>query len=68
VQHFLIARCSRQLTVSAQWIVVTLGVWNPYAVLSLEAVALVESFWWDWSLSRWPNGFLQCFDAVGWVI
>jgi len=24
--------------------------------------------WWDWSLSQWPTGFLQCFDAVGWVI
>jgi len=23
---------------------------------------------WDWSLSQWPTGFLQCFDAVGWVI
>jgi len=22
----------------------------------------------DYSLSRWPTGFLQCFDAVGWVI
>jgi len=22
----------------------------------------------DWSLSQWPTGFLQCFDAVGWVI
>jgi len=28
----------------------------------------VEWFWWDRSLSRWPTGFLQCFDAVGWVI
>jgi len=28
----------------------------------------VEWFWWDWSLSQWPTGFLQCFDNVGWVI
>jgi len=28
----------------------------------------VEWFWWDRSLSQWPIGFLQCFDAVGWVI
>jgi len=48
--------------------------WDPYAVISLEAVAYssycntVEWFWWDWSLFRWPNGFLQCFDTVGWVI
>jgi len=28
----------------------------------------VEWFWWDRSLSQWPTGFLQCFDAVGWVI
>jgi len=28
----------------------------------------VEWFWWDQSLSQWPTGFLQCFDAVGWVI
>jgi len=20
------------------------------------------------SLSQWPTGFLQCFDAVGWVV
>jgi len=44
-------------------------------VISLEAVAYslycntVElCCWWDWSLSQWPTGFLQCFDAVGWVI
>jgi len=43
-------------------------------VISLEAVAYisccntVEWFWWDWSLSQWPTGFLQCFEAVGWVI
>jgi len=48
--------------------------WNPYAVLSLEVVACksccntLEWFWWDCSLSQWPTGFLQCFDAVGWVI
>jgi len=47
---------------------------DPYAVLSLEAVAYssrcntVEWFWWDWSLSQRPTGFLQCFDAVGWVM
>jgi len=47
---------------------------DPYAVFSLEAVAYssycntVEWFWWDWSLSQWPTGFLQCFYAVGWVI
>jgi len=47
---------------------------DPYAVISLEAVAYssycntVEWFWWDWSLSHWPTGFLQCFDTVGWVI
>jgi len=29
---------------------------------------MVEWFWWDWSLSQWPTGFLQCFDAVGWVV
>jgi len=28
----------------------------------------VEWSWWDWSLSRWPTGFLQCIGAVGWVI
>jgi len=43
-------------------------------VISLEAVAYssycntVEWFWWDWSLSQWPTGFLQWFDAVGWAI
>jgi len=43
-------------------------------VISLEAVAYssycntVEWFWWDLSLSQWPTGFLQCLDAVGWVI
>jgi len=21
---------------------------------------------WDWSLSQWLTGLLQCFDAVGW--
>jgi len=47
---------------------------DPFAVISLEAVAYssycntVEWFWWDWSLSQWPNGFLRCFDAVGRVI
>jgi len=29
---------------------------------------IVEWFWWHLSLSQWPTGFLQCFDAVGWVI
>jgi len=52
----------------------TLG---PYTVISLEAVVYswpssycntVEWFWWDWSLSQWPTGFFQCFDAVGRVI
>jgi len=48
--------------------------WDPYAVHSLEAAAYssycskVEWFWWDWSLSQRPTGFLQCFDGVGWVI
>jgi len=28
----------------------------------------VEWFWWDWSISQWPTGFLRCLDAVGWVI
>jgi len=46
--------------------------WDPNAVLSLEAVAYscntVGWFWWDWSLSQWQTGFLQCFDTVGWVI
>jgi len=48
--------------------------WDPYTVISLEAVAYssycntVEWFWWDWSLFQWPTGFLHCFDAVGWVI
>jgi len=40
-------------------------------VISLKASSYcntVEWFWWDWSLSQWPTGFLQCFDAVGWVI
>jgi len=23
----------------------------------------VEWFWWDWSLSQWPAGFLQCWDV-----
>jgi len=47
---------------------------NPIAVINLEAVAYssycntVEWFWWDGGLSQWPTGFLQCFDAVGWVI
>jgi len=25
-------------------------------------------FWCDLSLSHWPASFLQCFDAVGWVV
>jgi len=41
-------------------------------MLSLGVVAYssytVEWFWWDLSLSQWPTGFFQCFDAVGWVI
>jgi len=35
---------------------------------TLVAPWSVEWFWWDWSLSLWPTGFLQCFDADGWVI
>jgi len=41
--------------------------WDPYAVLSLEAVAYssycntVEWFWWDWSLS---SGQLASFSAL----
>jgi len=67
----LVARCS-QLIGPADWFF--LSQWDPYAMISLEAVAYnsycntVEWFWWDWSLSQWPTGFLQCFDAVGWVI
>jgi len=47
---------------------------DPYTVTSLETVVYssycntVEWFWWDWSLSLWPTGFLQCFDTVSWVI
>jgi len=43
-------------------------------VISLEAVAYssycntAEWFWWDWSLSQWPTGFLLCFDTVGWIM
>jgi len=29
---------------------------------------MVEWFWWGWSLSQWPIGFLQCFGTVGSVI
>jgi len=44
-------------------------------VISLEAVAY-SSYCNTWSgsggikdyLSQWPTDFLQCFDAVGWVI
>jgi len=67
----LVARCSRQLTGPADWVFVRL---DPYAVISLEAVAynsyynMLEWFCWDLSLSQWPTGFLQCFDAVSWVI
>jgi len=48
--------------------------WDPYAVRTLEGVAYSsycntsEWFWWDWSLSQWPTGFLRCYDAVAWVI
>jgi len=47
---------------------------DSYVVVSLEAVAYssycntVEWFWWDWSLSQWPTGFLQYIDTVGRVI
>jgi len=43
-------------------------------VRGLESVAYssycktVEWFWWDLSLSHRLTGFLQCFDAAGWVI
>jgi len=42
-------------------------------VISVEAVAYsypssycntVEWFWWDWNLSQWPTGFLQCFVVI----
>jgi len=37
--HFVVARCSRQLTTATAWILVTLG---PFcAVLSLEAISIV---------------------------
>jgi len=68
----LVVLCSRQLIGPADW--VFLSHCDPYAVISLETVAyssycnMVEWFWWDWSLSQRPTGFLQCFDAVGWVI
>jgi len=63
--------CSRQLIGSA---VEFLSHWHSYTVISLERVAYssycntVEWFWWDWSLFQWPTGFLQCFDAIDWVI
>jgi len=38
------------------------------AVVCSSYYNMVEWFWWDLSLSRWPTGFLQWFDAVGWVI
>jgi len=52
----------------------TLSHWDPYAVIILEAVAYSSYckhggvFWCDWSLSQRSTEFLQCFDAVGWVI
>jgi len=51
-----------------------LSQWDSYAVINLEEVAYslnyntVEWFWWNWILSQWPTGFIQCFDTVGWVI
>jgi len=67
----LVARCSRQLIGPADWVFVTLG--SVHCDYSLEAVAYstycntVEWFWWHWSLSQWPTGFLRCFYTVGWV-
>jgi len=69
--QLVVAQFLRQLTGPADSV---LSRWAPYTVISLEAVACssycntVEWFLWDWSLSQWPTGFLQCFDAVGWVI
>jgi len=66
-----VARCSTQLIGPADW---TLSHWDHYTVINLEAVTYssygntVEWFWWDWSLSQRPTDFLQCFDAVNWVI
>jgi len=48
--------------------------WDPCAVINLEVFAYglycntVEWFWLDWNLSLSTTGFLQCFDAVVWVI
>jgi len=45
-----VARCTRQLIGPADWF---LSQWDPYAMISLEAVAYssyrntVEWFWWD---------------------
>jgi len=44
--------------------------WDPYAMhrggcLELYYCNMVESCWWDSSLSARPTGFLQCFDTVG---
>jgi len=67
----VVVRCSRQLIGPADRVS---SHWDPYIVISLKAVAyssycnMVEWFWWDWSLSQRPTGFLQCFYAVGWVI
>jgi len=62
--HTLVARCSRQLIGPADWVFVTLGPLR----CAYPRGSTVEFFWCDWSLSQWPTGFLQCFDAVGWVI
>jgi len=50
VQCNTLVLCSRQLRGLADWV---LSDWDPYAVISLEAVAYslycntVECFWWD---------------------
>jgi len=61
----LVMRCFRQLIGPADWV---LSHWDPYAVISLEVVAYSLVGLQRRSLSQWPTGFLQCFDAVGWVI
>jgi len=55
----------------ANWVFVTLGSLfcaQPRCVCLGYYCNTVEWFWWDWSLSQWPAGFLRCFDAIGWVI
>jgi len=43
-------------------------VFSPESVAHSSYYNTVKWFWWDWSLSQRPTCFLQCFDAVGWVI